>query len=381
MEKCKYYNNAQTACSLMIDDIVPVFVSYDGKLRPWNDWGFGANNDNSLYKYFYDHFLSRNPEVMGTIFIPLESHNYLPNDSGMKVKKRNWNENDIPFFNKLKENFDFAFHGIKHTSQYNNSILSPTIFEFSELKLKDSAVVRQKIFEFEKLFGVKFSGGKFPGYFRKNNESFVLIYQLGLKWWAYTSAVNKKQLNNKHSYIKLNDSYLLDIPSNITGDIYLKYFYTTNSMLRKSYNRFKRFKRYFYNDNYLDYLYNNNLVITIQEHYLNQSFNGKRQKPNLFDDIHSISKIYSFLRGADLWHATCSEIANYLDSYDHTEIITIEDNKFEIKYSGSWDQMFLSFASANREIKNLETGKISHGVYKNNKWIYNNLKEGKYRLL
>lgn len=50
--KCLYYNNNQTACSLMIDDIVPVAVSHDGRISPWNDWGYLMDDEASLYNYF-----------------------------------------------------------------------------------------------------------------------------------------------------------------------------------------------------------------------------------------------------------------------------------------------------------------------------------------
>ena len=48
--------------------------------------------------------------------------------------------------------------------------------------------------------------------------------------------------------------------------------------------------------------------------------------------IQSLNKIYEILRGTDLWYATCSEISHYLESYDFTDLIKIDNNKFEIIY-------------------------------------------------
>ena len=47
--KCKYYNDAQTTCSLMIDDVVPIAIGIDGKYGPHNDWGYLMDDEQSLY--------------------------------------------------------------------------------------------------------------------------------------------------------------------------------------------------------------------------------------------------------------------------------------------------------------------------------------------
>ena len=80
IEKCKYYSGSQSACSLMIDDMVPVAVSSNGVISAYNDWGYLMDNPNSLYTYFNEQILKKYPEIRGTIFMPLSSPKYIPTD-------------------------------------------------------------------------------------------------------------------------------------------------------------------------------------------------------------------------------------------------------------------------------------------------------------
>ena len=132
---------------------------------------------------------------------------------------------------------------------------------------------------------------------------------------------------------------------------------------------------------YINYLCDKRLPITIQEHFQNQRINGTRQTPNIYDDISSLCKIFSILDNYDIWYVSCSDLAHYLESYDKTKLDFINDKQFSIKYKGEWDYMFLSFISDYREIKHETNGEIIKGIQKNNKWIYNNLKEGIYKVL
>lgn len=78
-----------------------------------------------------------------------------------------------------------------------------------------------------------------------------------------------------------------------------------------------------------------------------------------------------------IWTITITnELAHYLKSFDMTVIeSTIQDN-YQIRYTGRWGRMFLSFLSSAWEIQNQNSGKIYQRIYKNKKWIYNHLEEG-----
>jgi hypothetical protein len=380
IEKLKYFNNYQTVASLMIDDLVPTAITYDGILKSWNDWGYGRQQKDGIFHYFKRNFLDLYPEVRGTIFIPLESQHYLPKDSGMKILKNDFSEHDTKFFNELKENFDFGFHGIRHTYSNDDSFFEPNTFEFSVLNMNDIPYLKEKILGFIQLFEFEFLGGKFPGYHRKNIDSFRILKELGFKWWAYSLSDNKISNHNDIKILQEFDVDIIDIPSNVNGNLF-------NQKLSLKPNPF--YKKYYYSlkqkqkENIIEYLYQNRLPITIQEHFQNQSFNGKRQKPNVFDDIFSLQKIYSLLRGADIWHATCDELAHYFDSFQNTQIIMDNKtpNQFEIKYEGLWDEPFLSIAIDAKIINRITDNSDFAGIYKGGKFIFNIRESGLYKIL
>ena len=97
VEKCKYFNDAQTACSLMIDDLVPVAVGIDDDFGPQNDWGYLMDEENSLYNYFDKNLIKKYPEIRGSIFLPIDSHNHVSVTDGYIVKNRGFDKEFINF--------------------------------------------------------------------------------------------------------------------------------------------------------------------------------------------------------------------------------------------------------------------------------------------
>lgn len=386
IQKCKYYNNYQTACSLMIDDLVPaaVYPFKDNNVWAKYDWGYHMDKENSLYIYFQNNLLNRFPEIKGTFFMPLTSYKYIPENAGYKILRGSFNESFNDFLKRISTNFDFAFHGTSHgkfINPQNVEIINNWKQEFEYLTLQDIDILQEEISKLENKSGVIFTGGKYPGYI-KNEHSEQILEKLGFKWWASSSEmINKKTPRNKHDYFG-KQIRILNLPTNLSGDIFNNKLVLLNSSIKfkKMIKKILRYKEKVNPYNYIQYLYENQYPITIQEHFQNQRTDGIRQTPNIFDDISSLNHIYSILRGAEIWYVNCTKLSHYLESYDNTEIIS-NKNQIDIKYNGNWDKMFLSFASTHREIKNLESGNIEHGIYKNSIWIYNDLQEGKYQLI
>ncbi len=377
-KKAKYFNNYRTACSLMIDDFVPVAVTYDGQVLPNNDWGYGKLNKNSLFDYLNSTLFLKYPEIKGTFFVPFESQFYLPKDSGMKYRVGQFDTSYLDFFNHYKDQFDIAFHGIKHTYYSDDSIHGNPIFEFHELGLRDYQMLRDKIAHFEALFDNRFTGGKFPGYFRKNKESFELLVKLGFKWWAFSLADNKIAQNNFDTiHVGKNDT-LIDMPSNLNGNVFNhEITYSQEGSILRNVRNIKRIKRQVDLVKYIAYLYKNRLPITIQEHAQNQSLNGKRQRPNLYDDINSLDKIFGLLRGKDIWYVSCGELAQYYDAYSNTKLIETEDS-LELIYEGSWEPYPVSIYSDTCS-KLLLNGQEILGLIKDGKYVFNNLLPNNYK--
>jgi len=379
LEKCKYYNDAQTACTLMIDDLVLAAVTMDGIVDPSCDWGYQLNKPNSLYRYINQNLLERYPEIKGTFFIPLKSQHYLDEKSGYKILKGNYNNDFRAFAKEVANHFDFAFHGIKHTYYADDQDSKKLKYEFNHLTLDDIPYLRKEIDSFQELTGIEFKGGKFPGY-RGNEFAFEIIEKLGFLWWtSFKGYLNYDQSFCKPRYIGSKHK-IIDLPLTFLGDVF-------NNVLIKNKSKYNflrqlRAKRkHLLAEKFLQHLYENRLIITIQEHFQNQTTDGRRQGVNIYDDIESVEKIFEILRGADIWHVTTNELAQYLESFDMTSIVNNGNDKFTIKYKGRWEQMFLSFQSSAKELQNQTNGKIYQGIFKNKKWIYNHLEEGTYIIL
>lgn len=56
MEKCLYYNDHQTAATLMIDDLSFVSITQNGKITPQTDWGGGIIRGWKSLSVYYGYF-------------------------------------------------------------------------------------------------------------------------------------------------------------------------------------------------------------------------------------------------------------------------------------------------------------------------------------
>ncbi len=367
LEKCKWYNNQQTACSLMIDDLAPVAISMNGNLSAFNDWGYLMDAPNSLYEYLNKWLFQKYPEICGTIFLPIESHYYIPQNFGYKVFTRDLDDVFISFLKVLQDRFEFAFHGIKHTwfDDKNNIIFE---YENSDIYSLEENIKRIELFS--KLSGIRFIGGKFPGY-KYNKISLNLINSLESKWWALDANMINRRC--KENIIEnSNDQSYICIPTNVSGDLFKK---SPSSLIKKIKKRF--INNYYQKpEKYIQYLYDKRLPITIQEHYQKQGEDGKHQHLNLYDDVKYLDDLFGFLRSLDIWYANCSDIAHYFDSFNKTQI-TINDKKIIINYKGLWDNPFISLKT-DYPFLIYENGQYLNGHKKGDYWIHNINKSGVY---
>ena len=377
--KCRYYNDHHTASSLMIDDLVPAAVSYDGNIDTSNDWGYLMDGDNSLYKYFNQFILEKYPEVKGTFFLPLTSQNDIPLDKGYNIHKFDVDSPEfIAFLHRISDRFEFAFHGKKHVFVNNDGV---SVHEFRDISNSEVENIASFTKDFTKRVDIDFAGGKFPGY-RHNTGALSIINMLDAKWWALESSMIYQKTNNDFIFDeKLN---IVLVPTSICGDMY-------KHCLKKK-NPIKAILRYFTSifipkyrklnpQSYLRFLYKNRYPIIVQEHFQNQKVDGNRQLPNIYDDITSLDMIYSSLRGNDIWFATCGELARYYESYIHTTIETLSKKSFSIKYDGIYDYPFISLKSYNKKIRNTDTNIEYQGLQKNKQWVFNNVPSGNYTIV
>jgi len=371
VEKCRYYNDHQTASCLMIDDLVPAAVTIDGKVDPSNDWGYLKDGAGSLYNYFREEILSKYPQIRGTIFLPLESHLYIPKNTGYTVYTSDIDHGFIEFLKSIEQVFDIEFHGVKHTFFKNGQL----VFEFENLSENDTGLLTIKLDEFLRK-GLQFTGAKFPGY-KYNNTAINFLKNRGYSWVALDAQmINRRHIGNQIA--TLENFNLINIPTNVSGNLF-----QPMPMNTKIKNRVKRFlapKNNVSPERYLTYLYKNQLPITIQEHFQNQTTSGKRQTPNIYDDIKSLHRIYGFLKPLDIWYTSCFQMAQYFDAYTNTRLI-VDKGQFELVYLGKTNTSGLSIITSVSSIQNIETEAVFSGKFAKGKFVFNNVQPGKYTCL
>lgn len=374
VEKCLYFNNHQTTCSLMIDDLVPVAISEDGTIGPHNDWGYMIDKEGSLHNYFDRYFLQKYPEIRGTIFLPIDSHNHLPLNVGYVIKNRGFDDSFLSFLNRISEHFEFAFHGIKHAWEDESGRI---VHEFRNIEANQLEEKHQALKVFEDSTGIRFNGGKFPGY-GYNGNALDFLKHGNFNWWAL-DAVMLNKVSKKNNPVWNEDLKIVLVPTNVTGDIF-KNYYWRNSARRTLVNILK-YPTISHPVDYLRYLYENGIPITIQEHFQNQTTKGTRQPINIYDDIWSLDQIFGLLRGLDIWYTTCGEIANYYFNYINTSIKKTGNDSFDIISNKPFKSINITIRTPSARLHFLDENIFIQGIRKKDWWVFNNLKSGSYRAL
>ena len=371
---CRYHNNHQTAVTLMIDDLAPTAITRDGRLLPYRDHGYGMHHKDGLYHYFEKHLLEPFPELRGTFFILIDQHtNHASHSGGYKILSDGFSDDYVRFLKSTAPQFDLAYHGTNHGKNESGKFHQ----EFSYLTLKDIPRLKTALVLFEEKTGIKFNGGKYPGYV-SNEYSQKILEEIGMKWWACSHGMKNKRTSANDFHYFGDAQKVLNFPTTFSGEAFktfLKPKMESFPKLRTAYQFYRKFKL----ENHLQYLYENQYVISIQEHFTTLRADGKFQRPNVFDDLMSIRQTYSILRGADIWHASCNEIARYIENRDFGKLEQNE-NRITLSYNGRYSDFSISLQSKERNTLADNNGNTIKPFSKGGLWIYPNLTEGEYTI-
>jgi hypothetical protein len=364
MKKCKWYNDYKAPVVLTIDDLSFGYLDIQGiGLHPSNDWGYGCRRPDSIFSYFEKHFISKYPEVKFTVFLPFGKHSLALTNSGYKGYTGDIFENKdfkelIRFI--LSSGNEFAWHGHNHGKIAPTENTATWCMEYEQYTLDEySSIIEKDLNNFHDAFGVQIYGGRFPCYMY-DKKALSAINNQSFRWWSFDY--------DEKIHCHTSKNGILALPTSFSGNMFNNYASIKN-YLRKLQKQFK-----------IEMVVQRSEIIIITEHFLSTRPDGKRQAPNVFDDINSLDQIFSILRNYDLWYATCSEIANYIDCYENTTITENGPGTFRIDYNGKWvDSLLLTIECTHSTIKKNGTCEVIKGKYKNGKWLFNINSNGIYQ--
>lgn len=375
MRIAKWFGNCRAPVCLTIDDLSDVYIEPEAmenkKAMPFFDWGFGLDNDGSLYSLFVDSIVKRNPEMKVTFFLPLGIHGSLNENSGYDVENHGLQREDFLTFVRHVQNeyeFEIGAHGINHSKymdvnelRIRNNVMHELVYvDTNEFKRR----MRQIIDGLYQDYGIEILGGRSPGY-----ENRMLkprdFSEMDLLYWNFDfCSLESVSPEIVHG--------LVVMPSNVSGSLF-----NTNLISSLPRNILSEIRK-MHKLAKLTKIYESGSPIIIAEHFMFLRTDGRFQSPSIYSDIDSINEIYAVFKRADVWHATCAEIARYFESYKHSSIRRLNNKRYELVYEGKHKRPFITVISDSRELKNAKTGEMIKGYYKQGYWIYNTIDVGIY---
>lgn len=366
LAKARWFNDAQAAVALTIDDLSYGYLDPTGAgLRPFNDWGYGCRGEGSVFRYFEEHFLARFPEVSYTVFLPFGAHSVLLAASGAASHAGDIFESRE--FGALLQHIaagghEIAYHGHNHGAKSPRVDPRTWVDEDAQYTPEQyCALVGADVARIKTEYGIAVRGGRSPGY--RGGPALEAAATSGLfRWWSFDYTPGRCPCAYRRN--------VFAFPTNVSGEV-----------LGRRPGHARDLVRVFRWERTLARLLEQRAIITVTEHFMQFRPDGRRQTPNVFDDLRSLQRIFAFLRGVDVWHATCTEIARYQEAYDHTRLNVRADGTYELRYEGSWDNPRLALVADTQRIQDVATGAALRGAHKRGRWVFPGVAPGVYRVL
>jgi len=370
-EKAKWFNDYDSPVIFGIDDLSNAYYNYDS---PENrnfyakyDFGYRGLKEDSIFTYFKKFLLDKYPEIKYTVFLPFGKMSALHKSNTPYLYSIFDTKDFIDLLRYIiKSGNEIAYHG-HHHGYKNASFLQPTwCKEYESFAKKDEFInlIKNDLEKFEKMFNYKIKGGRSPC-FMWEDELIQPLIDLGFKWWSFHHIEKNGFISRQYKGYNI-----VSMPSNVEGNIFSPNFKSLKGKIKDILKK-RNLKR----------LIKNREVISVAEHFMTSRADGIRQYLNIFDDIYSLDKLFAFFRTQKIWYATFSDVAKYFTDFHNSKIIKLDSNVFSYTNNKNKTTPEISIVSSVRKIKNLETGKFYYAHMVDGKWIFNNLKIGKYRLI
>ncbi len=315
IEKATWLEDARSPVTLMIDDLTNAWHNSAGGNR-WEaggDWGGGHNAPDSALQFLETRLLRDFPEARVTFFVvagPISQ--YTHHQPFSYSAPLDTNDESRRFFTSLADDprFELAYHGLNHGTPGDRS--ERFVQEWQGFTSHEEAVAQTKrgLATFARTVGRVPGGGKYGGW-EYNTLAEGALDECGFLWWCRDWMPRDTTGRVPDAYYEpqfFGRRMIVALPSTVHG--------------------------YFWESRQIDVLLAKRQVIAIEEHIAPVRPDGRVQTPNIVDDIDQLRRLYQYLRGKNVWHATCTEIASYVIAREHSVVYDVTRDSFSIRYSG-----------------------------------------------
>jgi hypothetical protein len=309
----KWKGNVLSPVMLMIDDLSNAFVVDKTKnnVDARGDWGGLHDHPKSIYRFLENNLFNVFPEIRTTFFLVVGSiSQYNKYEAFNFSKPINHDNASIQFFRHLYKDFRFeiAYHGLNHGISGETSEEFIQEWEGFTSVFNADQQTRNGLELYKKIFGAFPIGGKYGGW-KYNRYSEASINNSGFKWWCRDWMPKDISQYIHHSYYEpqfFGKKNVVALPSTVHGNLWTK--------------------------KQINLLLKDMQIISIEEHIGALRPDGCIQTPNVFDDINRLKKLFGFIRGKNVWHATGTEISEYFITRHNTLISDIGSDSFILNH-------------------------------------------------
>jgi peptidoglycan/xylan/chitin deacetylase (PgdA/CDA1 family) len=315
VSKAHWLNDARSPVVLMIDDLTNAWHDR-GKGPRWEhggDWGGARRDPSGAIAFLEKQLLADFPEARTTFFVVAgQISAYTHHQPFSFAAPMDASAESRAFFTELERDprYELAYHGFNHGSA--GEVTEKFLQEWRGFPSRAAAIeqTHRGLEIFERAAGNRPRGGKYGGW-DYNEHAGDAVSDLGFLWWC-------------------RDWMPRDTTDSVDDGYYEPQYFGANLVVALP----TTVHGYFWDRRQVDLLLERRQVVSIEEHIAPVRPDGLVQTPNIVDDIHELRKLYAYLRGHNVWHANCTDIAAYASARDFTTLSDVSHDGFSVRYTG-----------------------------------------------
>jgi hypothetical protein len=191
---------------------------------------------------------------------------------------------------------EIAYHGWNHGFPRTGN--QPYRYEFASFSCVEQGIKQtiRGLDLIEKVTGKRPAGGKSPG-FKTNEIGWEVIRKCGFKWWADLSPAGRDIAPRSIDLV----------PITVLGDAFRFIASKPEGIMPSVSEAIGSIRRFQHSNRLIRRLLKSDSPIVIQEHSTYARDDGRRQRPNIFDDRRSLKRIFRMIDRENIW-TSCEEI-------------------------------------------------------------------------